>query len=80
MKFTTLTTGDATDRLDERVDERVRNSNNGGGWLEGGPLGCKPIQRFVPENAAYDEAKRLFEVFRATGTAKIVDGALAGHA
>jgi hypothetical protein len=43
-------------------------------------LDCKPIQRFVPEYAAYDEAKRLFEVFRATGTAKIVDGALAGHA
>jgi fructose-bisphosphate aldolase class II len=30
------------------------------------------------EQAAYDEAKRLFQAFRAAGTAKIVAGALAG--
>jgi hypothetical protein len=43
-------------------------------------MDCKPIRRFIPGNAAYDEAKRLFDGFRATGPAKIVAGAPAGHA
>ena len=30
------------------------------------------------EKAAYDEAKQLFQAFRAAGTAKIVAGALVG--
>jgi hypothetical protein len=32
------------------------------------------------EKAAYDEAKQLFQAFRAAGTAKIVAGALTGQA